>query len=91
MNRYIEVPTITYDSDTQNITGKPPDQCNLIEVTRFINPKRIESYREAIPGSDFREDNKIWTEVGMESGDSFIVNMPVSDFETLLKMTTNED
>lgn len=79
--KFIEIPCLTYDNASQELTGKMPDECLLIEVGRWINIERIESYRSAIPFSDFREDNQIWTEVVMESGDSFIVNMPMSDFK----------
>lgn len=86
MNKYgfIELPIIIYNGKEQEITGKQPDECGLIEAVKKIRVSRIESYQEAIPKSDFREENKIWTEVIMKSGDSFIVNMPLAEFEKLL-------
>lgn len=85
-HHYIELPIIIYDNKEQEITNKQPDECELIEAIKKVRASRIESYRQAIPASDFREDNKIWTEVVMESGEMFIVNMPLSEFEKVLKI-----
>ena len=82
---FIELPIVIYDGNEEEITNKQPHDCSLMEVIRKVRAKSIESYRETIPSGDFREDNKIWTEVMMESGDAFIVNMPLADFEKLLK------
>jgi hypothetical protein len=84
---FIELPSLTYDSKDHERTGKEPDECELIEVVRKLDASRIESYREAIPTSDFREDNKIWTQIVTHSGDTFIINMPLSEFEKLLTQT----
>lgn len=81
---FIELPIIVYNGKEQQITNKQPDECELIEAIKKVKSLRIESYQQAIPASDFREDNKIWTEVVMESGESFIVNMPLFEFEKLL-------
>lgn len=83
---YLELPIITYNRKEQELTNKQPDECMLLEVFKKVRASRIESWQEAIPSSDFREDNKIWTEVVMESGDSFIVNLPCSKFEELLNV-----
>lgn len=85
--RFIEIPSLTYDSRDHELTGKEPDECELIEVVRKLDVSRIESYREAIPTSDFREDNKIWTQIVTHSGDSFVINMPLQEFEKLLTST----
>jgi hypothetical protein len=82
---FIEVPSITYNTSEQEITGKQADDCELMEVVRKLDRTRIESYREAVPISDFREDNKIWTQIVTHSGDTFIINMPIAEFEKLLK------
>jgi len=86
MNKYgfIELPIIVYDKNEQEITNKAADECGLMEVIKKVRSSRIEGYSESIPLSDFREDNKTWTDVVMESGDSFIVNMPLAEFEKLL-------
>jgi len=81
---FVELPTIAYDPKNQELFNKRPDECDLIEVIRKVMITCIESYHEGIPVSDFREDNKIWTDVFMKSGDSFIVNMPLAEFEKLL-------
>jgi hypothetical protein len=82
----LELPCITYDTYEEEITGKHRKDCQLIEICRRVDRSRIESYSEAIPLHDFREDNKIWTSVVMESGDEFIVNMPLAEFEKLVSM-----
>ena len=84
LSNLLELPVIIYNNKEQEITNRHPDECELIECVRKIKPERIESYQEAIPTSDFREDNKIWTSVTMESGDNFIVNMPLAQFESLI-------
>lgn len=81
MDNFISFPVIIYNTREQESTGKNPDECELIEVDRVLDITRIESYYQSIPLSDFREDNKIWTTVVMHSGDTFIVNMPILDFE----------
>lgn len=81
---FIEIPVIIYDDNEEEILNKRPEDCQLMEVIRKVRSSSIESYRETIPSGDFREDNKIWTEVTMDSGDYFIVNMPLSEFEKLL-------
>lgn len=81
---FIELPIIVYNGKEQEMTNKQPDECELIEVVRKVKVGHIESYEEAIPKSDFREDNKIWTEVFMESGNSFIVNLTLAEFEKVL-------
>lgn len=83
---FIELPCLTFDGAIQEVTGKPPDECSLIEVSRYVNIDRIESVRAAIPFSDFREDNQIWTDVVMESGDSFTVNMPFEQFKKHIRL-----
>lgn len=82
---YLELPIIIYNNNEQEITNKAPDDCELIEAIKKVKGSHIEGYQEAIPSSDFRDDNKIWTEVIMESGDRFIVNMPLAEFEVLLE------
>jgi hypothetical protein len=88
MNTYdfLELPIIIYNNQEQELTNKQPDECELIEAIKKVNASRIESYREAIPASDFRDNNKIWTEVVMESGEMFIVNMSLTEFEKVLKI-----
>lgn len=81
---FIELPIIVYDSKQMDITNKSADECDLMEVIKKVNASSIESYSESIPLSDFREDNKVWTDVFMKSGDTFIVNMPFDKFEKLL-------
>jgi hypothetical protein len=83
-DRFIEVTCVVYNPDEADLLGKKGSECELIEVTRKINEVQIESYAEAIPAHDFREDNKIWTNVNMKSSDSFIVNIPFKEFEKLL-------
>lgn len=81
MANYISFPVIIYNTKEEQQTGKNPDECELIEVDRVIDICRIESYYQSIPASDFRDDNKIWTSVVMQSGNEFIVNMPILEFE----------
>jgi hypothetical protein len=81
---FIELPIIVFNGKEQQLTGKRADECELMEVVRKVRAISIESYQESTPLSDFREDNKIWTDVFTESGDSFIVNMPLAEFEKLL-------
>jgi hypothetical protein len=81
---FIEIPTVTYNSKEQELSNKQPDECELVELVKKVKSYSIESYREAIPSGDFREDNKIWTEITMYSGDSFIANMTLAEFEKLL-------
>lgn len=85
---YIEMPAIIYKASSLKHDENGyvyADQCPLIEVIKKVDPNAIESYSEAVPESDFRDDNKIWTEVRTMSGDDFIVNMRLPAFEELLK------
>lgn len=82
---FIELPVIIYNSKEQEITNKQADECELVEVIKKIRSCSIESYQETIPASDFRDDNKVWTELVMDIGDRFIVNMPLAKFEKVLK------
>src|SRR5688500_657684 len=81
MKDFIELLCIIYSQKEKREKDVEPDECTLIEIVKKVNPDRIESYEEAVPTSDFRDDNKIWTQVTTEGGDSFIVNMPLVDFE----------
>ena len=87
MRIYRELPVVTYNTKEQEITGKQPDECELMELSRFVDISQVESYQEAIPVSDFREDNKIWTSVVMCSGDTFIVNMTYADFHKMIMLS----
>lgn len=80
---FIELPCMLYSSRESDIMNKSPDECELIEVMKRIDIRRIESYSEAIPISDLRDDNKIWTNIVMYSGDAFLVNMTYNNFEAL--------
>jgi len=83
-NRFIEVSVLVYSSYEANILDKNPHELECIGCIRKLNPDRIESYCEAIPLNYFHEDNKCWTTVVMESGDEFIVSLPMSEFEKIL-------
>jgi hypothetical protein len=83
-DRFIEVVCVVYNPEEADLMGKKGSECELIEVVRKINDVQIESYGEAIPAHDFREDNKIWTMVYLKRGDDFIVNIPFKEFEKLL-------
>lgn len=82
--KYIEVPVLVYSSYEADILDKNPHELQCIDCIRKINPARIESYCEAIPLNEFSEDNKCWTTVVMESGDEFIVSLPMKEFELLV-------
>lgn len=86
---FIEVPGMMYDQAEQELTGKHPDGCALMEVEMKIDRNRIEGYYETCPTSEFSEDRKIWTKVVMQSGAEYILNMPYKDFEKLLRPTTD--
>lgn len=86
-NSFIEVPGMMYDSAEQELTGKHPDTCNLMEVEMRIDRTQIEGYYETCPTSEFSEERKIWTKVVMRSGSEFLLNMPFVDFEKLLHPT----
>ena len=86
MPRFIEVPCITYDNWEEDVMGKSQLDCVMIEIMKWIDPDRIESYGEAIPVKGFKENNKIWTSITMQSGDNFIVNMPLPEFKELIKL-----
>ena len=56
-----------------------------ITITAKINPMAIESYREAIPTHlEVHPTNVICTLVVMKSGDEFLVEMQMENFECLL-------
>lgn len=78
--RFLRLPILQVGPE-EELTGK---ENNRIVAEMLINPRRIESFNEAIPRKDFRPDNKIWTSVHMESGDSFLIRMPMRKFEALL-------
>lgn len=79
-DRFISVPVFRVAPENE-ITGKEGE---MIKTKMLINPRRIESMGEAIPRKDFREDNKIWTSIVMESGDDFLVRIPLDKMEKLL-------
>lgn len=79
--RFLEVPIMNVNKEQEEIMGTEGDYVRCIMK---INPRRIETYCETIPTKEYRPDNKIWTSVVMESGDSFIVRMTLEKFETLL-------
>jgi hypothetical protein len=82
--RFLKVPCIVYNTYEEEITGKHGKDCEMISVIKKINPTRIESYGEAVPLRDFSKENKIWTTVCMQSGDEFIVRIPIAEFEKIL-------
>lgn len=88
--RFIEIPTLTYNTWEEEATGKHRTECELVEIRRKVDFDEIEGYSEAIPLFNFKHDNKIWTNVQMKSGDCFLVNMPFDDFEMLLKKIADE-
>lgn len=88
-SHFIELPIIIYRARNTYEEGKLPDECPLIEVVKKIDVFSIESWCEAVPESDFRDDNKIWTEVRTRSGENFVVNMPIAEFEQLLTKQAN--
>ncbi len=79
--RFLRVPVYQINRTNEEVTGKDGE---MVPCIMKINPRRIESYNEAIPRKDFRPDNKIWTSVHMESGDSFLIRMKMEKFEKLL-------
>lgn len=83
-DRFLRVPILQVSPD-EELTGKENDR---IMAEMLLNPRRIESMNEAIPRKDFREDNKIWTSVTMESGDNFLIRMSLSKFKELLNDST---
>lgn len=85
MNRFIDVPTLLYSSYEADLLDKNPHELECINVIKKINVDRIESYGEAIPLNEFSEDNKCWTTVIMFSGNEFIIDMPMHEFDIMLK------
>lgn len=81
---FLEIPCLVFDQEVADIIGKKGSEMPLIEVVAKIIKTEIDSYAEAIPLDDFRSDNKIWTGIQMKSGQHYIVNMPLDDFEKLL-------
>lgn len=82
---FIEVPCITYNNWEEDIMGTRKLDCEMVEIAKWIDKTKIESYGEAIPVKEFHENNKIWTTVTMHSGEDFIVNMPLSKFREHIK------
>ena len=80
-DRFLKVPIYQINPDQEELTGKEGER---VACVMLMNPRRIESIHETIPRKDFRPDNKIWTNVTMESGDCFIVRMKLERFEELL-------
>jgi hypothetical protein len=83
-DRFLKVNCLVYDQTEEDMMGKSYKDNKKIPVEKMINPMRIESFGEAIPIEDFFEDNKIWTNVVMQSGIDFIVTMKMGDFSKLL-------
>lgn len=83
-DRFIRLPCTIYNPEENELLNKSYKDSEKIEVMKIINPNRIESYGESIPVEDFREDNKVWTNVTMQSGDDFIANITIEEFETIL-------
>jgi uncharacterized protein YlzI (FlbEa/FlbD family) len=80
-DRFMVVPIYQVNPDIEELIGKEGDKTACVML---INPRRIESMNETIPRSDFRPDNKIWTNVTMESGDNFIVRITLEEFKNRL-------
>lgn len=80
-DRFLKVPVYQVNRNNEDVLGKHGE---MVPCIMKINPRRIETYNETIPQADFRADNKCWTCVVMESGDSFIVRRPLAEFEKLL-------
>lgn len=83
-DRFISVTIMNVNPKDEELTGKEGDYTPC--VLKF-NPRRIESYNETIPIKDYDPGNKIWTSVTFESGENFLVRMPLAKFEILLNKT----
>lgn len=88
-DRFMKVPIFMINAKADELMGKDSGEGDMARCIMKINPRRIETYSETIPQKDFDPDNKIWTNVVMESGDSFIVRITLDKFEELLNNFSN--
>lgn len=81
-DKFLEVPFLTVDGKEMEITGNDYKKAYTITHKRKIDVSRIEAYEQAIPAThEFDEGNLLATEVIMQSGAIFLVNMPMDKFE----------
>lgn len=78
--RFIKVPSLVFSPENEELMGKSDN----VACSKKINPMRIESYGEVPPNESFHKDNKIWTLVVMQSGDTFTATITVEEFEKLI-------
>jgi hypothetical protein len=84
-DRFIKVPIILFDVKEHDLLDKEPWECDAITVMRRIDPERVQDYYACIPaGQQFEEDNLTVTEISMANGETFVIRMPIKEFETLL-------
>ena len=83
-DKFLEVDCFAYNNEESELYNAKQKESDLVRCKRLINPSRIESINEAIPLYDFREDNAIWVNITMFSGNEFIVDMPLTEFKKLL-------
>ncbi len=91
-DRFMELPYFVYDGKTQEITGKPVSEMKLVSQKRKIDILRIESYEQAMPANlGFDEKNGVATEVNMQSGHSFVVDVSFNEFENKINNFYNKN
>jgi len=92
-DRFIELPTQLYNSEEAELTNKKSWECPSRDITCKLNPFKIESYRPYLDDSepDVKKAKPIYTRVIMESGDTWLIYLPVSEFEKRLNQFHNND
>jgi hypothetical protein len=76
-DRYIKLPIKIFDIKEKDLTDKE----NLIDSWWKLNPYRIESYR---PSEQPSADERSYTVIVTDSGDSTTVYLTIDEFEALL-------
>lgn len=61
------------------------DDSETLSSFIMVNPFKIQHYEPSIPqGFDIKEENAIWTNFGLETGEEFLSRITVAEFEDLL-------
>jgi hypothetical protein len=91
-DKFIELNSTCYDNKLLDNMNGDWSKVDLLSVPIKINIEEIEYYSSAIPGRlPFDYDNYVCTNIITKSGNEYLVDMKVSDFENYLNKFANEN
>jgi hypothetical protein len=80
----MKIPIRVYNKEQED-QGLKQEDCEELNCNAWINPFKIESYRESVPRElDLLPENLTETIISMDSGDTYRIYMTVIEFENLL-------